>query len=474
MLRHNLGELAFLRLRFDFLDPPHGACTQKGTFQSIPKLVMSLPPDNVLAITVQAVALANFAARTRRQDVSVVAQTYYGKALSALRGMASKPSGGLKDQTLLSAHILSLYEALSKPEFDGSFPAHLLGSETMMEEIATGTDITPSSPSFMRSGFGVLLVKHALFRHLGYYSRLPSWLSQLVIGMPESCIQSELMHIVCDAIEHCAALKETHIAASSGQPLLSQPRRLLDEAKALDVRFDMWESQLSPELLSDSYEIRAPRRKTPWVRDLFGRPGAPTRMDVARSTWRVHEWNFYRTARLNLQCCMLDLVEALETRHRVSQELLHNSSSGSLGSTQIPTQDPYVFQHGFSNHDVNNTVSTVVRLGHSMLQSLPHTLGVQPPSPATLRSSPLGNDTQPFHSFDPRSLEEVSGLRGYHLFWPLFNLLKCFTRSRIRRADHFGMESWVKYLLHFLWLELGIAQAEGYRRWYDRGLPAGW
>lgn len=461
-----------MRFRFDFLDPPDRAYSKRGTLEGVPKLCLELPRTHVLVLTVSAVSLANYAARMHSPAVAREAQTYYVRALSSLKTATGDRNIVTTVETLLSAHILSLYEALSKPDHDFSFAAHLEGSESIMKLMTTSETRGDQKAIHAHSGFGVLLLKHALFRHLAYYIRPPLWLERLILSIPDDGIQSDLIRIAYRATIVCAGLKEAQTSAWYGRPFTESPQNLLEHAKALDAHFREWDSQVPTDLIRDSFEISAARCKASWVRNLFDQIGAPHHMDVVRSSWRVHEWNMYRTTRLNLNCCMLDLVAVLELRGLTETTARETAHAETRNDIQEST-------YRLSQADYKAAIDTVIHLARSTLEAVPHALGIKPPSPATLFSLSHSGiihsaaDHSAANQLDPAQPHEVSGLRGYHLVWPLFNVLKSLLRPQVRCAKTIEMETWVKSFFQFAWHNLGIAQAEAYRRWYEQGLPAG-
>lgn len=440
--------LAFHRFSFDFLQPPDGsAYMRRGTFDLIPSFCQGLPGDSALISAVTAVSLANFAAREHRPDVMEESRSSYVKSLSQLGHAMRQVKQAKKAEIVLASYMLWIYEVVSRTESNGPAMVHLIGTESIMRSIAAeGSD---TLLGFALSGFGILSVNYALFRHLGFFQRPPDWLFEVVQQMDSSSVRNRLLKLCCEAAEVCAIIKETEYFIRTGEQPAHHHQILCKDAVLLDARFATWAREMEDSSPHLSCEMHAQRRRVAWVRNLFNQPGAPRNMRIPTDSSTFFEWKLYWTFRLNLNYCVIDL------------------QSIAYGASAVETNNLGVA-----------SIQAITDVMHSMLTAVPHILGVQPPSALTLMPTELVQDGGQSDSDtqdsswrpDPGSASSIVGLRGYHLFWPVFNLLKAFNRDAVRQSVGSEYGLWISLLLRFLWQDIGIAQAECYRNWFDQGL----
>lgn len=199
---------------------------------------------------------------------------------------------------------------------------------------------------------------------------------------------------------------------------------LARKARALDMKFQAWEDAL-PDLwrfqsLKNTPNIHA-NFDPKWVRLLLDHPGAPPTIHIYGSLKRAFAWNFYRTSRLFLNRVLLDLNDTI-----TSPPSSDHSMAVSTGSM-----------------DCLDAEYQITRLTEDVSASILCHFTVQILSKSNLNSP-----------------DDVCGMRGYVLLWPLVMIDDTIRAGVVKGVDAVSRRDWIKRILLYLHDDLGIAKAK--------------
>jgi hypothetical protein len=113
-LKESLEDIALSRFSFDYLSGSNDHGVVPDFLGFTPLLYSSSKKGSSLTTTLEAVALANYSCRYRSiPGVTTAAAERYGKALGRTSAALKDPKTMLKHETVLSCHLLAMYEVSS-------------------------------------------------------------------------------------------------------------------------------------------------------------------------------------------------------------------------------------------------------------------------------------------------------------------------------------------------------------------------
>lgn len=206
----------------------------------------------------------------------------------------------------------------------------------------------------------------------------------------------------------------------SGESDATEADAHMREAVELDSGLESWYRDLPPEWSYKAEPITTTNR-SPWIESLFSLPGAPKTMRQHFSPFGALCCQLYHVVRLHLNLTMIDeLISVYQIQH------LHSATIENLSFQVLAQVD-------------------------AIMECVPSTLGI----------SPSGSPGE------PQTGNDVQGMNGFDVMWPLISVLKCFRRETIRATDKEGRGRWIKHVLEFLGRELGIKKAQAYASLFE-------
>lgn len=200
---------------------------------------------------------------------------------------------------------------------------------------------------------------------------------------------------------------------------LSLTELLLSDALSLDTEFEDWNhyvKNLGPEWSFESGEIGF---LNPWEQDLVDLGGGPFVMHQYRSPFVANIWNLYRASRIRLNGIILRLMQRLAMLSSPTSESSNPGSKENQAGTQTLIR------------------SLLDDICSSTIAVLSSPLPEKPPS---------------------KSPQEICGVRGYYLLWPLITCKKYL--GIMAFSDTVEREKWVQNVLGFIRFNLGIGTAQ--------------
>jgi hypothetical protein len=207
----------------------------------------------------------------------------------------------------------------------------------------------------------------------------------------------------------CAKLKTEFEVDGS----FSDPMELLNAALSLDTHLKLWTSVLRVDRTYTVQEIE-PTIYPPWAAALLSSAGAPRLMQVFSSPLAASDWNMYRATRIQLNLSILDFL------------------------TKSPESTSIVNRSGVKSQVLANIYTLTSDIASSI--------------PGSLLMRAEGNGS------NPASTEDIHGLWGYMLMWPISIAFSCYKNHDI--ADNNFQRQWFSTVLQFIRDSLGIAKAE--------------
>jgi hypothetical protein len=188
---------------------------------------------------------------------------------------------------------------------------------------------------------------------------------------------------------------------------------LLNAALLLDSHLESWTSQLPGDRRYTIQKIKSTNH-SPWATTLLSLQGAPRLMEVYSNPLAATDWNMYRATRIQLNLSIWDFLGD-------SPEL-----NGIVGGSGLK----------------NRVLENIKNLAGQIACSVPYSLLITPEG----------------GSSEPASTNEIHGLWGYMLMWPVSIALSCYKTDQLTDTD--SIEQWLRTVLVFIRDSLGIAKAD--------------
>lgn len=426
-IKTDLYRLAYNRFLFDFVIPNNSADhdgPRDGFLGFLPSFYEQSSPDSCLFAAVSAVSFANFDGRFKSPEAKLLGSEYCGKALKLIQHAIQDYSQAKSDETLFAVYLLGIYENLTTATYNGSWIAHKRGAVALISLRDPQQYNTPNGARLFDLVY-VQMLMACFSANEEPPGSLENW---------ADLIHSNAPGLSVPGIRLTKVVYETAIIWAQWRNLKSmQPRTsiennieaqlLAEKARALDMKFQAWEDAL-PDLwkfqsLKNTPNIHA-NFDLKWVRLLLDHPGAPPTIHIYGSLKRAFAWNFYRTSRLFLNRVLLDLNDTI-----TSPPSSDHSMAVSTGSM-----------------DCLDAEYQITRLTEDVSASILCHFTVQIPSRSNLNSP-----------------DDVCGMRGYVLLWPLVMIDNAIRAGVVKGVDTVSRRDWIKRILLYLHDDLGIARA---------------
>jgi hypothetical protein len=228
-----------------------------------------------------------------------------------------------------------------------------------------------------------------------------------------------LMHKTATVCGEWSLSQKEH--ADDLEQLLSDSSSFMEKAQGLDMELENFMESRSSEWTVTTVSV-ADVDMPSWLSALYQAPGAPTSILSTRSFNIAHRCNYWRATRLVLCCTMLSAIDL---------QL----------SVAIPTA---------AQTDDLTTIQTLLELRilgliDNICDAFFFIFTLE------LNGKPKAN-----------TIDEVCGLRGFTLLWPLYRAGMCFKRSSLKAMDIYGRGGWIRTAMKFLADELCIAKAQAF------------
>jgi hypothetical protein len=209
--------------------------------------------------------------------------------------------------------------------------------------------------------------------------------------------------------------------ANDPHQLLNESFKFVEKAQALDAEMDEWMKVRPPEWSVSRTDILA-AAIPPWLHELYQVPGAPLSVLGPSSFYIAHRLNYWRVTRLVLNQSMLQAVDL-----------------------QLSVATPTTSQ--------TTDFTTVQQLLELSAMDL---IGEICDAFHACMTLPLNDKPE------AETTDEVCGIRGYTLLWPMYRAGMCFKRPALKEMDIYGRYGWVKAALKFLADDICIAKAQAF------------
>ncbi|KAJ5594917.1 uncharacterized protein N7459_001125 [Penicillium hispanicum] len=295
----SLYDLAWHRFCYDFVNP------LRRVMQRLPSMMLESPPDSCLNMAVAAVAYTNFYSRCKSLKAKEASGVCYGKTLQKLAVAMADPMELQRDEALLVIFLLGLYEILSSSTRDGSWMAHMKGTQT--------------PPVHLDRWIEQISFEFKLKKQL---ARLMSKAATTCQEMRGRCSLAE----VTDSIELAATDLE-----------------LLQSALTVDAQLRHWTEELPAAWTFKEHRPIDSKNRPAWSRALLDSFGAPEYMYIYSSPLAACDMNICRATRVRLHLMILEFLSKCSPRSINVQILRARSLDWALKLTdEIAETIPYL------------------------------------------------------------------------------------------------------------------------------------
>ncbi|KAJ5688772.1 hypothetical protein N7462_003164 [Penicillium macrosclerotiorum] len=398
----SLYDLAYERFCFDFVKP------WPGSLSRLPRLLSETTSDSCLRSISTAIFYANFHGRCYSLDAKEASAIHYGQALQKLTRVMTDPNAIQQSEILMVIFLLSLYEMFTSDSRDGSWIAHMRGTQSVIAQ----RDIS----SLQDQGHYLA----SLCIHLAVYyvseRRLPpphlyQWVQSTSFPFDR---KGDLVYIMLKTASICFKLNQRCGLHRTGySDSLEEDLALLDQALALDSDFEFWTSNLPPKWKQTGMTPISLTGRPDWIRDLFASPGAPQYTYRYTTRLAASDWNMCRATRIRLHIQILEF----------------------LSTCSYPVSAAAVLE--------KDSLDKLILFTDEIAATIPFALDISPNGGSDLASSNM-----------------IPGLWAYMMLWSTQSSLACLQhrfrwhRDTIQRAD------WFRQMLVFLRDATGMAKVD--------------
>lgn len=425
-IKPDLHQLAYNRFLFDFVLPNDSVNRDgpnNGFLTFLPSLYEQSSPGSCLYAAMFAVSFANFDGRFKSPEARLLSSEYCGRALKSIQLAIQDQSQAKSDKTLLAVYLLGIYENLTATTYNGSWIAHKKGSTALIRL----RDPQQYNTSVGAQLFDLVYVQ-MLLGCLSANEEPPASLEAWADLIHSNALSSPIPGIRLTKVVYETAViwaqwrKFKSMQAGSSNENNVEVQLLAEKARTLDARYQAWE-----DALPDSWKFQS-FANTPnvhasfdpkWVRLLLEHPGAPPIIHIYGSLKTALAWNFYRISRLFLNRVILDLNDTITS----------------------PPSD-HSMAASIESMDYINAEYQIAQLAEDVCASILCHFTVQIPS----RS-------------ESNSADDICGMRGYVLLWPLSILNNAIRAGIVKGIDGVSRRDWIKGVLLYMHNDLGIAKA---------------
>jgi hypothetical protein len=230
-----------------------------------------------------------------------------------------------------------------------------------------------------------------------------------------------LMHMTATVCSEWTDIQNEY--ADDLQQFLSRSRSFMERAQSLDAELENWAETRSPEwktFTTDMADVAIPT----WLTKLYQAPGAPTSILSAKSFNVAHRWNYWRAMRL---CLSYNMLAAIDLQLSVAAQTTTTTQIEDLITTQTLLE--------------LRILGLIDNLCDAFYANLTMELTEKP---------------------EANTIDEVCGLRGYTMLWPLYRAGMCFRRKNLKTMDISNRSEWIRAALKFLAEDLCIAKAQAF------------
>jgi hypothetical protein len=235
-----------------------------------------------------------------------------------------------------------------------------------------------------------------------------------------------LLGLMYNTAELCANWRDSQMEhASEPCKLLASSRQFIEDGQLLDADLEAWIKQRPSEW--DIQKLDNSGNVVPhWLKPLYSSPGAPSTLQQYSSFSIAHRWMFWRTTRVIIYMNMLVAVDQQVAAARTYDcQKAYDALRRKLETLLIDI--------------INNICEGVFALFTASIHGKP----------------------------EQKVLDDVAGLRGFALLWPLYRAVMCFKRRSLRDLDIHQRVEWIKKALAYIRDGLGLVKAQAFLDNFD-------
>ncbi|KAJ5290864.1 hypothetical protein N7478_000115 [Penicillium angulare] len=398
----SLYEKAYRRFNYDFISPFPGALSK------LPQLLFENAPDSCLYSAVAAVAYANYHSRCQSEEAKEAGNVSYGETLQKFAAKMADPIEVQRDDNLMVIFLMSMYEMLTSSKRDGSYLAHMHGTQSVIAQ-RDGTTLQDGNNHL------ALLCTHMIVWYITDLkippAHLASWVQQIPFDSPMKKKLTELMSttaVICVRLNERANGKVAPGPDSIDSGLLD-----LDEALRMESQLHEWSANLPRGWRPVDRKPLSHTNRPDWSKKLLTVPGAPDHFRTYDNPSAASDWNMCRAIRIHLWIQILK----------------------------------FLFQCDVSRIDVSEIkvrgLSLLVTLIDEIAETIPYSI----------------NLTQD-GSLDPKSPQHVPGLYAYCILWSTYTSFVAYQSTLMKEPGYKHRVMWFGAMLRFLRDTTGIAKVE--------------
>jgi hypothetical protein len=209
--------------------------------------------------------------------------------------------------------------------------------------------------------------------------------------------------------------------ANDPHELLNESFIFVEKAQALDAEMEEWMKSRPAEWNVSRVDTSTAAIPT-WLNTLYQVPGAPLSVLMPSSFYIAHRINYWRATRLILNHSMLNAID-------LQLSIAKSTTSQTTDFTTV---------QGLLELRVLDLVGETCDAFYATMT-------------LHLTEKP-----------EAYTADEVCGIRGYTMLWPMYRAGMCFKRSGLKEMDLYGRCEWIRAALKFLADDLCIAKAQAF------------
>ncbi|KAJ5093726.1 hypothetical protein N7456_009587 [Penicillium angulare] len=396
----SLYEKAYRRFNYDFISPFPGALSR------LPQLLFGNPPDSCLCSAVAAVAYANYHGRCQSEEAKEAGNVSYGETLQKFAAAMADPIEVQRDDNLMVIFLMSMYEMLTSSKRDGSYLAHMHGTQSVIAQ-RDGATLQDGNNHL------ALLCTHMIVWYITDLkippAHLASWVQQIPFDSP---MKKKLTDLMSTTAVICTRLNE-RANRTPGPNSVDSGLVDLDEALRMESQLQEWSASLPTGWRPVDRKPLSHTDRPDWSKKLLTIPGAPDHFRTYDNPSAASDWNMCRAIRIRLWIQVLN----------------------------------FLFQCDVSRIDVSEIkvrgLSQLVTLIDEIAETIPYSIN-------------LSQDG----SSDPKSPQDVPGLFAYCILWSTYTSFVAYQSTLMKEHGYRHRVMWFGAMLRFLRDTTGIAKVD--------------
>ncbi|KAJ6008473.1 hypothetical protein N7540_012449 [Penicillium herquei] len=311
-----------------------------------------------------------------------------------------------RDDNLMVIFLMSMYEMLTSSTRDGSYLAHMHGTQAIIAH-RDGATLKDGNNHL------ALLCTHMIVWYLTDLKPPPIHLAGWVQQIPfDSEMKKQLTCLLSTAAVVCAKLNERCTLGTSPD-LVSSDMETLNEALHSDNQLQEWTASLPPTWICIARQPLNHSDRPDWAKKLLMIPGAPDHMRTHSNPVAASDWNMCRAARIRL---WIQILKFLSRCSPTNTDILELKARG---------------------------FDLLVNLTDEIAETIPYSIKLSPDGWA-----------------DPTSPQDIPGIFAYCILWSTYTSFLSYQSATMKERAYTHRAMWFGAMLRFLRDTTGIAKVE--------------